>query len=57
MTYFYNRNNIKLLVSIFNGLFLFLISFIKSFKKLKIGVIGVRHEVNIGNNLIKYAIL
>ena len=28
----------------------------KSIKKLKIGVIGVRHEVNIGNNLIKYAI-
>ena len=26
-----------------------------SIKKLKIGVIGVRHEVNIGNNLIKYS--
>jgi len=25
-------------------------------KKLKIGIIGVRHEVNIGNNLIKFAI-
>ena len=25
-------------------------------KKLKIGVIGLRHETNIGNNLIKYAI-
>jgi len=24
-------------------------------KKLKIGVVGVRHEINIGNNLIKYA--
>ena len=25
-------------------------------KKLKVGVIGLRHETNIGNNLIKYAI-
>jgi len=25
-------------------------------KKLKIGVVGVRHSINIGNNLIKYAI-
>ena len=24
-------------------------------KKLKIGIVGVRHEINIGNNLIKYA--
>ena len=29
---------------------------IKIKKKLKIGVVGVRHEINIGNNLIKYAI-
>ena len=34
----------------------YFILYIKSIKKLKIGVIGVRHEVNIGNNLIKYAI-
>ena len=25
-------------------------------KKIKIGVVGVRHSINIGNNLIKYAI-
>ena len=29
---------------------------IKNKKKLKIGIVGVRHEINIGNNLIKYAI-
>lgn len=28
----------------------------KNKKKLKIGIVGVRHEINIGNNLVKYAI-
>ena len=28
---------------------------IRNKKKLKIGIVGVRHEINIGNNLIKYA--
>ena len=32
-----------------------LIIFTKKKIKKKIGVIGVRHETNIGNNLIKYA--
>ena len=31
--------------------------FIFNFKDIKkIGVVGVRHEANIGNNLLKYAI-
>ena len=41
-------------------IFLLLIFFnlftINKRKKLKVGVIGLRHETNIGNNLIKYAI-
>ena len=28
----------------------------KKKKKLKIGVVGVRHEINVGNNLLKYAL-
>ena len=48
----YNRKLFFLLII----LFLIFISFFKSNKKIKIGVIGVRHEVNIGNNLIKYAV-
>ena len=37
--------------------FIFLDLFFKNNKKkLKVGVIGLRHETNIGNNLIKYAI-
>ena len=51
----YNIKIIKILTSLLNILFLFLILFVKTIKKLKIGVVGVRHEVNIGNNLIKYA--
>ena len=50
-------------------LFLVLISFYKFYwkkdistinlsskKRLKIGIVGVSHEANVGNNLIKYAI-
>lgn len=43
----------KLIMIIF---LLLIILKIKYNKKLKIGIIGVRHEVNIGNNLIKFAI-
>ena len=28
----------------------------KKNKKLKIGVVGVWHEINVGNNLVKYSI-
>ena len=56
MNYFYNIKVRKILVSLLNILCIFLISFINSIKRLKIGVIGVSHQVNIGNNLIKYAI-
>ena len=35
--------------------FIYLILFFKKKSKLKIGVVGVRHEANIGNNLLKYA--
>ena len=45
---------IKLLV-IFIFVFLIIILYNKK-RKIKIGVIGLRHEVNIGNNLVKYAI-
>ncbi len=34
----------------------FLIIKFKNKKRLKIGVISVRHEINVGNNLLKYAI-
>ena len=52
-----NRKAIKILFFLLKILFLIFISFFKlNKKKIKIGVIGVRHEVNIGNNLIKYAI-
>ena len=51
-----NKNkSIKITIVTLNAIYLIFISFLKSNKKLKIGVIGVRHEVNIGNNLIKYA--
>ena len=33
-----------------------MLSFFKSKSSLKVGVVGVRHEANIGNNLIKFAI-
>lgn len=36
-------------------LFIFLI-YLKKKSLLKVGVVGVRHETNIGNNLLKYAI-
>ena len=45
-------NNVKFIIII---IFLISFIFIKKNKK-KIGIIGLRHEVNIGNNLIKYAI-
>ena len=35
---------------------LILLNFLKRNSSLKVGVVGVRHEANIGNNLIKYAI-
>ena len=35
--------------------FIFLIFFLNKYSKLKIGVVGLRHEANIGNNLLKYA--
>lgn len=36
-------------------IFTILLIFIKKLKRKKIGIIGLRHEVNIGNNLVKYA--
>jgi len=50
------RKNIKILISLLIMFFSFYLTIKKSFKKLKIGVIGVRHDNNIGNNLIKYSI-
>ena len=35
--------------------YIYLIYFSKKNYKLKIGVVGVRHEANVGNNLLKYA--
>ena len=43
------------LILIFNLLLIHLIFFNEKLLK-KVGVVGVRHEANIGNNLIKYAI-
>ena len=40
----------------FKSSILILIVLILNFKQLKVGVIGLRHGVNIGNNLLKYAI-
>ena len=39
---------------IISGCFVFLI-FILYFKKKKVGVIGLEHSINIGNNLLKYS--
>ena len=48
------RKNIKILISFLIIFFLFYLIIKISFKKLKIGVIGVRHDNNIGNNLINF---
>ena len=53
MNYF-NKNSY--LIFILKFTFLILLFHFFNSKKLKIGVVGVRHEVNIGNNLLKYAI-
>ena len=51
---YYNIFALKLL---FNSIILILFIILKGIKtKRRIGVVGLRHEVNIGNNLIKYSI-
>ena len=55
------KNLIMIRIKSIFFIILFLINFTFNRKKiltkqLKIGVIGVRHEINVGNNLIKYAI-
>ena len=67
INHFYKKNDIKFKKQ--NNLFirskfcLFILLFIlyeflnqKNTKQLKIGVIGVIHEINVGNNLVKFAI-
>ena len=50
------KKKYKIYLLILIVILLLIFFFRKLNKKLKIGIIGVRHEVNIGNNLIKYAI-
>ena len=51
------KNKIIFKIKILNSflIFSFVIEIIKRPKKKKVGVISIRHEVNIGNNLLKYA--
>ena len=54
---YYNNKSIYkiIIVFLFNFIF-FILIFILNFKNSKkIGIVGVRHEANIGNNLLKYA--
>ena len=49
------KRNFKFFVVLFFTLFLMNFKILIR-KQLKIGVVGVRHEINVGNNLIKYAL-
>lgn len=55
LIHFYLLSKLFLIV-LFILIILILIFIISKEKPKKVGVVGVRHEVNIGNNLIKYAI-
>ena len=55
---YYNNKSIYkiIIVFLFNFIIFILIFILKIKKGKKIGIVGVRHEANIGNNLLKYAI-